>query len=306
MQNVELSQLTIAPVEPASDADLEAMVDIRRRVSPEARPTVQNLRFNLEARSALVYVVARLGGEPVACGYADVRPAFAIGDVAVVPEHRRRGIGAAVLAEISRRARAFGKDSIEGEIKESDAESRAFLERRGFVQVGAEKAVVLELAGVEPPAVDAPQGVRIVSRVEEPDLLDGMYVVGVQADEDIPCSAGVQTFELWRANEIDKPSRRPGLCFIALAGHEVVGYAALQVFGDEAHHGLTATRRDWRRRGVATALKRAEIAAAKRAGFRRLVTESEERNEPMRRLNEKLGFVPSPELSMAVMRGPLV
>jgi len=52
----------------------------------------------------------------------------------------------------------------------------------------------------------------------------------------------------------------------------VVGYAALQVFGDEAHHGLTATRRDWRRRGVATALKRAEIAAAKRAGFRRLVT----------------------------------
>jgi hypothetical protein len=33
------------------------------------------------------------------------------------------------------------------------------------------------------------------------------------------------------------------------------------------------------------------------------VTESEERNEPMRRLNEKLGFVPSPELSVVVMRG---
>ncbi len=306
MQNVELSRLTIAVVEPASDADLEAMVDIRRRVSPEARPTVQNLRFNLEARAELVYVVARVGGEPVACGYVDVWPAFAIGDVAVVPEQRRRGIGAAVLADISMRARGFGKDSIEGEIKESDAQSRAFLERRGFVQVGAEKAVVLELDGVEPQAVEAPPGVRIVSRVEEPDLLEGMYVVGVQADEDIPGSAGVQTFELWRANEIDKPSRRPELCFIALAGDEVVGYAALQVFGDEAHHGLTATRRDWRRRGVASALKRAEIAAAKGAGFRRLVTESEQRNEPMRRLNEKLGFVPSPELSMVVMRGPLV
>jgi mycothiol synthase len=53
-------------------------------------------------------------------------------------------------------------------------------------------------------------------------------------------------------------------------------------------------------------LKRAEIAAAKRAGFRRLVTESEERNEPMRRLNEKLGFAPAPELSVLVMQGPLV
>ena len=111
---------------------------------------------------------------------------------------------------------------------------------------------------------------RIVSRVEEPDLLEEMYAIGVQADEDIPGSDGVMTFEQWRASEIDKPSRRPELCFIALAGSEVVGYAALMVFGDEAHHGLTATRRDWRRRGVATALKRAEIAAAKKAGFKRL------------------------------------
>ena len=53
-------------------------------------------------------------------------------------------------------------------------------------------------------------------------------------------------------------------------------------------------------------IRPAEIAAAKRAGFKRLITESEERNEPMRRLNEKLGFVPSPDLSMVVMRGPLV
>jgi mycothiol synthase len=115
----------------------------------------------------------------------------------------------------------------------------------------------------------------------------------------------VQTFEQWRALEIDKPSRRAELCFIALAGDEVVGYAALHVFRDEVFHGLTVTRRDWRRRGVATALKRAEIAAAKREGFSRLITESEERNEPMRRLNEKLGFVPAPELSTVVMRGPL-
>ena len=96
---------------------------------------------------------------------------------------------------------------------------------------------------------------RIVTRVEEPDRLDEMYAVGVQADEDIPGSEGVQTFEQWKAHEIDRPTRRPELCFIALAGDEVVGYAALQVFGDEGHHGLTATRRDWRRRGVASALE---------------------------------------------------
>ena len=303
MHASELSQLVIAPAE--TDADLEAMIQVRRLVTPEARPTVESLRFNLAANPDLAYLVARASGEPVACGFVEPFGPYAAGDVAVVPEHRRRGVGSSLLAELSRRARALGKEQLQGEAKESDPESIAFLERRGFVKVGAERAVVLALEGVEPPSPDPPEGVRIASRVEEPDRLDEMYAVAVEADEDIPCSTGVQTFEQWRAHEIDKPNRRPELCFLALAGDEVVGYAALQVFGDEAFHGLTATRRDWRRRGVATALKRAEIAAAKQAGFRRLLTESEERNEPMQRLNEKLGFVPAPELSTVVMRGPV-
>jgi ribosomal protein S18 acetylase RimI-like enzyme len=299
------AEVTITSVEATSDADLEALVDVRRRSAPDLTPTVENLRFQLESKTKLAYVLARLDGKPVACGYVEGWTPFAIGDVTVVPEHRRRGIGAVLLANVSKRARSFGNDTIQAEIRESDEESRGFLERRGFVQVGAEKAMVLDLEGLDPPAVDPPAGIRIVSRVEEPDLLEQMYAVGVQADEDIPGSEGVQTFEQWRSHEIDRPTRRPELCFIALAGDEVVGYAALQVVAEQAEHGLTATRRDWRRRGVASALKRAEIAAAKRAGFKRLITESEERNEPMRRLNEKLGFVPSPELSMAVMRGPL-
>ena len=301
MQQFELSQLAIAPAE--TDDDLEAMIHVRRLVTPEARPTVDNLRFNLEADPDLVYPVARLSGRTVGCGYFEPRGRLATADIAVVPDARRRGVGSALLADLFARARALGVESIQGEVKEADAESRAFLERRGFAQVGAEKAVMLDLEALDSPDVAPPRGVRIVSRAEEPNRLEEMYAVGVQADEDIPGSTGVQTFGEWRANEIDKPSRRPELCFLALAGDEVVGYAALHVFGDEVFHGLTATRRDWRRRGVATALKRAEIAAAKRAGYRRLLTESEERNEPMRRLNEKLGFVPAPEFSMAVMRG---
>jgi len=300
---VELTGLALAPAE--TDADLEAMMAVRKEVTPEARPTVENLRFNLDSKPDLTYVVGRVDDEPVACGFVEPWQTFAWGDIAVVPERRRRGIGSLILADLSERARALGNGQIQFEVKQIDEESRTFLERRGFECVGGEEAVVLDLDGIEAPTVDPPPAVRIVSRVEEPDLLEGMYAIGVQADEDIPGSDGVMTFEQWKASEIDKPSRRPELCFIALTGDEVIGYAALMVFGDEAHHGLTATRRDWRRRGVASALKRAEIAAAKNAGFKRLTTESEERNEPMRKLNEKLGFVPAPELSVLTMRGPL-
>jgi GNAT superfamily N-acetyltransferase len=288
-----------------TDDELEALIEVRRRATPGEVPDIENLRFNLERKAQLANLVAYVVGEPVGCGAVEAWTALAIGQVHVVPDRRRRGIGSALFADIRERARGYGKDVLQVEVRESDPEARVFLEHRGFVQVGGEKAVALELTDVDEPEVDPPNGVRIVTRVEEPDRLDAMYAVSVQADEDIPGSEGVQTFEQWKAHEIDRPTRRPELCFIALAGDEVVGYAALQVFGDEAHHGLTATRRDWRRRGVAGALKRAEIAAAKRAGFRRLLTESEERNEPMRRLNEKLGYLPAPEWSMVVMQGPV-
>jgi ribosomal protein S18 acetylase RimI-like enzyme len=305
MHAVELSRLALTPAE--SDADLEAMIEVRKQVTPEARPSVENLRHNLETDEDLAYVVVRLDDEPVACGYVEPSSAgFAVADIAVVPARRRRGIGATVFADLSVRARALGKDELQFEVRESDAESRAFLERRGYTQVGAEKAVSLELAEIEAPAIEPPPAIRIVSRVEEPELLEGMYAVCVEAEAAIPGSIDVRTFEAWKAHEIDKPSRRPELCFAALSGDEVVGYAALHVFGDVVYHGLTAVKRAWRRRGVATALKQAEIAAAKEAGFGRLVTESEERNLPMRRLNEKLGFRPCPEQSVVVMRGPLV
>jgi GNAT superfamily N-acetyltransferase len=296
--------LAIAPVR--SDADLEAMIHVQALVRPEWQPKLENLRHHLDSNPDLTYFVGRLGDEPVACGFVEPwgRP-LSQGDAAVVPARRRSGIGTALFGELCARARSLGREEIQGEVQESDVESRAFFERRGFVPVGGEKAVVLELEPLDAPNVDLPDGVRIVTRAEEPDRLDEMYALATQADEDIPGSAGVQSFERWRAMDIDRPNALPELCFLALAGDEVVGYAYLQESGERAFHGLTVTRRDWRRRGVASALKRAEIAAAKRAGFKRLLTESEERNEPMRRLNEKLGFVPAPEWSTVVIRGPV-
>jgi mycothiol synthase len=288
------------------DADLEAMIQVQALVRPDWRPRIENLRHNLESNPDLTYLVGRLGDEPVACGFVEPWGSdLSQGDIAVVPARRRSGIGSAVFAEVSKRAGELGKTEFQGEVQENDADSRAFFEHRGFVPVGGEKAVVLELEGIDPPDSQPPEGVRIVTRADEPDRLDEMYGLATQADEDIPGSTGVQSFERWRAMDIDRPNCLPELCFLAIAGDEVIGYAFLLAQDERAFHGLTVTRRDWRRRGVATALKHAQISAAKREGFKRLLTESEERNEPMRLLNEKLGFVPAAEWSTVVMRGPV-
>jgi len=73
---------------------------------------------------------------------------------------------------------------------------------------------------------------------------------------------------------------------------------------DDAENVMTAVKRNWRRRGVASALKASQLAAAKAAGFRGIVTLNETRNEPMRRLNERLGYTAQP--AQLRMRGPLV
>jgi mycothiol synthase len=300
----ELSQLSIAPAE--TDGDLEALIAVRKIVTPRARPIVANLRHALESSTdGLTFIVARLGDEPVACGFVEGSAAdFAPADIAVVQDRRRMGIGSTVLAYISERARALGKDLLQLEVQRSDEDSRSFLERRGFQRTGGEEAVSLTLGAPQPPVVP-PEGIHIASRRERPDVVEAMYEVYVECNQDVPDSSGPMTLESWRALDIDRPSRSPDLSFVASDGDEVVGYVVADIFGDEGYHGFTAVKRAWRRRGIATALKRAQIVAATSLGLKRLVTGSEERNLPMRTLNANLGYQPDPELSVVVMRGPV-
>jgi GNAT superfamily N-acetyltransferase len=88
-------------------------------------------------------------------------------------------------------------------------------------------------------------------------------------------------------------TRRDG-SFAALAGTELVGYAGMWEHANgtaTAEHGLTAVRRDQRRRGIATALKRTQLHWAAKAGVHELVTWTQRGNEAMQALNRKLGYL---------------
>lgn len=96
----------------------------------------------------------------------------------------------------------------------------------------------------------------------------------------------------------------PEACVIALEGNEVVGYTALRygAGSPEAENRLTAVRRPWRRRGIASALKRAQIEAARAVGIETISTTNDELNVGMRGVNERLGYEPEPE--RIVVSGP--
>ena len=66
---------------------------------------------------------------------------------------------------------------------------------------------------------------------------------------------------------------------------------------------LTAVKRPFRGRGIATALKLAQIARARDAGVMELFTTNDAENVGMRKVNERLGYKPLP--AEIVVSGPL-
>ncbi len=66
---------------------------------------------------------------------------------------------------------------------------------------------------------------------------------------------------------------------------------------------MIGVKRAWRGRGIAGALKRAQIAWAKESGYERMQTANELRNEPIRRLNAQLGYREG--FGRVEVRGPL-
>jgi GNAT superfamily N-acetyltransferase len=79
---------------------------------------------------------------------------------------------------------------------------------------------------------------------------------------------------------------------VALADDDIVGYSGLMAHDNHgvAEDGLTVVRREWRRRGLAKALKQRELAWARGAGFAEVVTWTQSGNESMRAVNERLGY----------------
>jgi GNAT superfamily N-acetyltransferase len=236
-------------------------------------------------------------------------PGVARMELGVVREARGHGVGSALLASLGPWGAALGYRELVGSVQAADAASLAWTERRGFFEVGRNTRLVLDLAGLEAPEGAPPAGIEIVTWAERPELARGIYTVACEAYADVPDAEddeAMPSFEEWLSIDMQGASDRPEATFVALAGSEVVGYAKLHLspaLPDVGSHDMTGVLRAWRRRGIAGALKRAEIAWAKQNGFTKLRTAPEERNEASRQLNERYGYLPEP--GEVIVRGPI-
>ncbi|MCY1078522.1 GNAT family N-acetyltransferase [Archangium lansingense] len=294
------------------DTSLRAWAEVVDAADVWGVTSFEDIRYLREVQAGRVDYVLRLEGVPVGAAFVrqpggDGGTPCAVAGIWVLGEHRRHGLGTRLHRALSAHARGLGMEGLEFEAYESQEGALRYLGNRGYKEVARHVELVLELDGLPMPEVCPPPGITFTTREGRDDLLPGMYQVALEAIPDMPVDEAdeVGTFEEWRASDIDRPIHTPDLTFVALHGAEVVGYAVLQrARRGVAFHSLTGVKRAWRGRGIASALKRAQIAGAKKAGFKRLVTENVVGNAPIRHLNEVMGYRPLP--GAIVFRGPLL
>jgi mycothiol synthase len=291
--------------------ELERWVEARNEVlldDPDTTQMMALVRANeLDHVDVLAYEDDEIVGTGMLAGdRASVASSHPYVEVTVPPRHRGRGVGTALLRDLSARARTLGKDGLECESRAHDAYSIHFLERRGFIEAGRVSEYVLDLAEYDDSETPKVDGVEVVMLSDRPDLLADMYAV---AKVTFPEVGGYQaeqaaTFHEWQLYQFGSAGAALDMTPIALAGGEVIGFATLirRADGRTAEHRMTVVRPDWRRRGIATLLLRVQLSAAKRAAVE-TVTAWARSGHAGQVYGTRVGFQPRTET--VAFRGPL-
>ena len=271
-----------------SDADLETWASVKRAALPnESAWTVQEFRERTEPDTLVL--VADLDGETVGAGLAGRSDVQGRGFVAprVHPDARRRGVGTALLFPLTEHVASLGFDRAAASA--DDPGSQAFAERFGFEEIDRELEQTIALPAHVPEA-PLPAGIEVVTIAERPELLRETYPLAQEegyADLAIDGDVVIKLDD-WLKDEATLPEGS----FVALHGGQIVGFSGLMRHDNPgvAEDGLTVVARDWRRRGLALALKRLELAWAAENGFDQVLSWTQRGNDGMRRVNERLGY----------------
>lgn len=310
--------LVIRPFD-ASDADYEARVAIGNELFPDYVETVAEMKHDDAHRDPKLHherwVAVAPSGEVVGISTAghsswSFHPRKLFVDVNVRKSWHGRGVGTRLYDHLADSIARFEPGKLSAGVREDYAASRRFVERRGFVEQMREWENHLDVATYDPTAfagkpeaVEA-SGLRIATlsalMLEDPDGWGRrLFDCSNAAAADIP-SADAHTdpdFETWYKRFIGSPNLLPDGYMVALDGPEYVGVSTLWASQGEpnvAYTGITGVRREYRRRGIALALKLRALDWAVANGYAKVKTWNNTGNQGMLAINYALGFKPQP------------
>ena len=313
-------------IRPFRDDDREPIVAIGNRDRPPHRQHTAQAWARWDANRKPELVDLRLcavdaGDRPVAfLAAADlntttVKMADVVDfDLSVAHEYRRQGLGRRLYETALAFARERGAKRLVTGFREWTPEEPAigFLTRRGFTEQERETPSYLDLTAWDEPAFlpslaqAEASGARLFAYADVEDSDENRHrLYELQRDliYDIP-RRDTQPFTFepyddWLKFVIARPDWRPDLCLLASVEGVWAGQCHVVPKMETPHVGmqwLTGTRKEYRGKGLATALKALAYQRARAAGVTTIITENHEDNAPMLAINRKFGFVPEPAM----------
>ena len=306
--------MTIRP-DTQSDTDYATRIAIGHACYPDYIETIEELRFsdaNRDPKIKWARFIVEVAGVPVATGnYGQSTDMyhpqkFGIG-VSVLPEWEGQGIGKALYAHILSALEPYDPILLRAHAREDRPRAMRFLTDRGYTEAMREWESRLSAQHFDPaPFTDAAQkaldsGITVRSVAElaktVPDWKQRLKELDWTITLDMP-STDVLTdpgFEHFEKTTLGNPSFLPDAWFVATdsASDHWVGESALWKSAGEPdvlYVGATGVRREYRRKGIATALKLAAVQWAKDAGKREIRTWNAQQNRAMLSINEAMGF----------------
>ena len=249
--------------------------------------------------------VATLDGQMVGFGELFESGAGANCRIVVDEPFRGRGIGSSLMDSL-RHHSLFERPKVFGQVPDNDKNAISFVERAGFkLQAHVfESFIDPSEFNLQPfqPAIERLQsdGLRIATLAElgmSPENRYRLWEIEHVTDLDIPGLDPDQlpSWEDAKRSWYQASWFNPAAEFIALDGDRFVGLSGVAEMAPGTWSILhTCTLREYRGRGIATALKALATNFAKQKGSRLLKTNNHSGNAPMLSINRRFGFKPLP------------
>ena len=301
-----------------TENDYQAIVNIWNRARPNIIVTttdVQHFDANINPDYAFHRNVIEENGQIIAFGeyrqspwhYHPEKYSF---DMIVDPNHEREGIREAYFAYVQDMLADKNLLAFTARGLEDDTPWMDFLYANNFVETMRGNRSALDTTIFDPapfaPIVKkvAASGIEILNLVDYPqkdeDWQRNLWELEWALMQDVPQSEAPtkRSLENFISQTLNDPNFQADLWLVAVDDGQCVALTYLwprKAAVPSAHIGLTGVIRSHRRRGIATALKVASIAATKARGIEQMTTGNEE-NNPMYQINLKLGFKPLPAM----------
>ena len=223
----------------------------------------------------------------------------------ILPDWRQRGIGTQLFDEMLAMMQAeYRANELHADTTESRDYSVRFLEKRGFREDKRDPKSRLDLTkfewtrfqGLDAKITAMGIEIRALSDLmeDDPNALYKVYELHQMLVRDVPDPAPrtKMDYDSWKDGySSTNPYYLPDANFMGLHDGEYIGLASVWGLRTEEnlYCGMSGVKREYRRNGLATALKLRSIAFAQAQGARALMTSNNSEN-PMLQLNLKLGF----------------